>query len=294
MYPYILYPIFWVCQGTMYWALFVIGHDCGHGSFSKGTRLNYLIGHLSHVPLLVPFHSWRISHHKHHTNTSNVRKDESFIAVSERHYKKMFSFVKMVRYHTYWFFGWTLYLIFGMPLTYYSHFLPNSSIFSKEEKPLVIESLIWIIGFLSILMKIYVQFGWMFLVKYYFVPYGLFSSWISIVTLLHHTHPDVPWYRNEEWNFLRGSLSTVDRNYGIIEEIHHNIGTHIVHHLFMKIPHYHLKEATEAIKPILGSYYKRSHEPMLKALWRIWKECRFVDNEKSILFYNGIDTTGSQ
>lgn len=58
----------------------------------------------------------------------------------------------------------------------------------------------------------------------------------------------VPWYRGEEWSYLRGGLSTIDRDFGIFNKIHHDIGTHVVHHLFPQIPHYHLVEATEAAK----------------------------------------------
>lgn len=44
---------------------------------------------------------------------------------------------------------------------------------------------------------------------------------------------------------MRGGLSTIDRDYGIFNKIHHDIGTHVVHHLFPQIPHYNLCEATE-------------------------------------------------
>ena len=52
----------------------------------------------------------------------------------------------------------------------------------------------------------------------------------------------------------QGALSTIDRTYGrVIDYLHHDIGTHVVHHiLFTAIPHYHLREATAAVKPLLG------------------------------------------
>ena len=43
---------------------------------------------------------------------------------------------------------------------------------------------------------------------------------------------------------MRGGLSTIDRDYGMFNKIQHDIGTHVVHHLFPQIPHYHLTEAT--------------------------------------------------
>ena len=60
----------------------------------------------------------------------------------------------------------------------------------------------------------------------------------------------------QEWSYLRGGLSTLDRDYGIFNKIHHDIGTHVVHHLFPQIPHYHLEEATAAVKPVMGDYYR--------------------------------------
>ena len=65
-------------------------------------------------------------------------------------------------------------------------------------------------------------------------------AWLDVVTYLHHHGPsdkdeEVPWYRGEEWNYMRGGLSTIDRDYGIFNKIHHDIGTHVVHHLFPQV-----------------------------------------------------------
>ncbi|CAF4525097.1 unnamed protein product, partial [Rotaria magnacalcarata] len=51
---------------------------------------------------------------------------------------------------------------------------------------------------------------------------------------------DVPWYADSEWNNVKGQLSTVDRDYGHVHSIIHSIGTHQIHHLFTKVPHYYL------------------------------------------------------
>ena len=64
------------------------------------------------------------------------------------------------------------------------------------------------------------------------------------------------WTHAQEWSYLRGGLSTLDRDYGIFNKIHHDIGTHVVHHLLPQIPHYHLEEATAAVKPVMGPYYR--------------------------------------
>lgn len=72
------------------------------------------------------------------------------------------------------------------------------------------------------------------------VPYLFVNAWLVMITLLQHTHPALPHYNDQEWEWLRGALSTVDRSYGFLDHVFHHIAdTHVAHHLFSKMPHYH-------------------------------------------------------
>jgi hypothetical protein len=49
---------------------FVIGHDCGHRSFSDNKLLEDIVGTLAFMPLIYPFEPWRIKHNQHHAQTN--------------------------------------------------------------------------------------------------------------------------------------------------------------------------------------------------------------------------------
>ena len=73
--------------------------------------------------------------------------------------------------------------------------------------------------------------------------------------------------------------------------MHHKIGsTHVVHHLFSKIPHYHALEATEAIKPILGEYYNSTSENPFVSLWNNYLYCKFKEEQGSVRWWKDFPT----
>ncbi len=278
------YPIYWFCQGTMFWALFVIGHDCGHGSFSRYRWLNSLVGHITHTLILVPYHGWRISHRTHHANTGNIDHDESWYPVSESQYRQMSWYEKLARYHLFLLI-YPLYLFKRSPNKSGSHFMPDSPLFRQHEQWQVLTSTFACTAMLGFLAAIALSYGWWALIKFYAVPYLIFVVWLDLVTFLHHTDTDIPWYRGEDWYFLKGALSTVDRDYGWFNPIHHHIGTHVVHHIFNSIPHYHLSEATSAIQPVLGKYYRKSSDPVWRVLWRAYRNCHYVSDRGTKVYY---------
>lgn len=58
--------------------------------------------------------------------------------------------------------------------------------------------------------------------------------YLVAITFLQHRHPEVPHYDNDGWNFIKGALTTIDRDFGLIGRLffHNLIETHVVHHLF--------------------------------------------------------------
>ena len=74
----LLWPLYWFVQGTQMTGVWVLAHECGHQSFSESKTINNLVGLVCHSALLVPYHSWRITHAKHHGNTGSCANDEVF------------------------------------------------------------------------------------------------------------------------------------------------------------------------------------------------------------------------
>lgn len=290
---WLVWPLYWFAQGTMFWALFVIGHDCGHGSFSANKNLNDLIGHLTHSFILVPYHGWRISHRTHHQNHGHVEHDESWYPLSEKLYRSLDGLTRKARFSPMALLAYPVYLWRRSPGKTGSHFNPSSSLFTPRERNHVLLSTTCWAAMLAFLACLTFVMGPLWTFKLYIVPYWIKVGWLGMVTYLHHHGHDqkVPWYRGQEWNYMRGALSTIDRDYGFFNNIHHDIGTHVVHHLFPQIPHYHLVEATEAIKPVLGKYYRQPEKSstfpthLWKHLLKSLTHDHYVEDEGNIVFY---------
>ena len=76
--PWFLLPLAWILTGTALTGFFVIGHDCGHRSFANRKWVNDLLGHLMFLPLIYPFHAWRIGHNYHHKHTNKLSVDNAW------------------------------------------------------------------------------------------------------------------------------------------------------------------------------------------------------------------------
>jgi len=283
----ILWVTYWMVQGCIMTGLWVIGHECGHGGFTDSDILNDVVGWVVHSALLVPYFSWKISHRRHHSNTGSVSRDEVFVPpvksvdqAEDEHedsitseivstFRRLFHIVIMFTI------GWPLYLTInatGRPYPkgrWVNHFLPTSPIFtSDKERIQVLVSDMGLIIALGFLWKLSSMFSFLWMAKMYGIPYLITNFFLVLITFLQHTDHAVPHYDDDQWEWMRGALATVDRDYGILNHVFHHIcDTHVVHHLFFQLPHYHAVEATKAVKKVLGAYYRYDSTPIAKALW---------------------------
>nr|AGX28127.1 omega-6 fatty acid desaturase [Santalum acuminatum] len=287
-YYFLAWPLYWCVQGCILTGVWVVAHECGHHAFSDHQWVDDLVGLVLHSALLVPYFSWKISHRRHHSNTGSLDRDEVFVPKPKsrvRWYSKYLSNNPLGRALSLLLtltLGWPLYLAFNVSGRKYdrfaSHFHPYGPIYSPRERLQIFVSDAGIIAAAYLLYRATVTWGFWWVVCVYGMPLIIVNGFLVLITYLQHTHAALPHYDSSEWDWLRGALATVDRDYGVLNKVFHHItDTHVAHHLFSTMPHYHAMEATKAIKPILGKYYQFDGTPVYKAMWREARECVYVE-----------------
>ncbi|KAJ6428006.1 hypothetical protein OIU84_023421 [Salix udensis] len=210
----------------------------------------------------VPYFSWKFSHRRHHSNIGCLDLDEVFVPKLKSQIPWHYMYLKQ------------------------STRPSLSPIYSDRERLHIYISDLGIFATTSVLCRIAITQGLAFVISIYGVPLLFVNGFLVLITYLQHTHPSLPHYDSAEWDWLRGALVTVDRDYGILNKVFHNItDTHVAHHLVATIPHYHAMEATEAIKPVLGEFYQFDSTPFYKALWREARECLYVEPDEKGVFW---------
>ncbi|KPI86589.1 putative fatty acid desaturase [Leptomonas seymouri] len=296
--------VFWFVQGLNGTALWVLAHECGHNAFSPYRSVNNTVGFAVHSALLVPYHSWRITHGNHHKHTNHLTKDTVFVPSKK---SKVIDLVEESPLMMLWgmvvqfLFGWPAYLLANVASQEYgrraNHFEPSSPLFRKEDAPDIVLSDLGIFATLFVLGLCTYQFSFFNVYCWYLVPYLWVNFWLLYITYLQHTDIRIPHYNIEHWTFVRGAIAAVDRDYGFLLNgwLHHINDSHVVHHLFSQMPFYHAIVVTRKyIKDILGDTYVEDHSALLGALCRSWRECRYVVPSEGVSVFYGFNKKRGQ
>ncbi len=221
--------------------LFIIQHDCGHGSFFGNRHANNWVGRLIGVLTLTPHKVWRRSHSIHHSAAGNLEKrgigDVYTMTVDE--YKNTSRFKRVVYRvyrHPLFLFGMAPTLLFVV-----QNRVPMGLMRSWEYWFSAMGTNVVIAAALGLL----VWFGGLAALLLIFVPALLVAATAGVwLFYVQHQFENTLWDHDEDWQLhdaaLRGSSYYVLP--GVLRWFTGNIGVHHVHHLYSRIPFYRLME----------------------------------------------------
>jgi omega-6 fatty acid desaturase (delta-12 desaturase) len=270
--PYVITALLAVPAGALLIRMFIILHDCGHGSFVASPFWRQVIGNVLGVLTFTAFSDWRHSHGIHHSTSGNLDRrgigDVWTMTLAE--YSASSPFMRL----------W--YRIFRNPLVMFG-FGPVFSFILRHRLPTrgsTRNQVVSVIITDAVLAGILVAAAFTIGIKAYLliqmpimVLGGAGGVWLFYVQ--HQFDPSY-WARTAEWQSMDAALqgSSYYRLPGILQWISGNIGLHHIHHLRPRIPNYNLQECLNAT-PELQLPDPLRFWPSLKSVrLKVWDEKR--------------------
>lgn len=222
--------------------LFIIQHDCGHGSLFRDRRLCDWIGRVLGVFTLTPYDVWRRTHAIHHASTGNLDRrgvgDIPTLTVTEYQQKGWLgrATYRLIR-NPVFLFGVVPFYIFFLQNRLPVHLMRSgwrywmSAMATNAAIAISFTTIVWLGGW-DVLLLVFVPtmfFG------------AIAGTWFFYV---QHQFEETSWQHEDEWTIQEAALygsSHYDLP-GILRWITGNIGVHHVHHLASRIPFYRLSE----------------------------------------------------
>ena len=263
-----------IVAGLGGWGMHCVGHDCGHGAFSRNRKLNFAIGHLALLPLLYPFHAWRHEHNWHHAHANSLELDIDWRPISEEVYHRM------PWQHRLLYSSMRTWAVWAGSINYWVKSAFRPSQFPKKEMRRDVRRSVWFVivaGGAYLALLTYVT-GWQGLLLYFVAPWFAIHAWFSITTLMHHSSEDIPYLSEECWTRNASKLLvTTDYIYPRwLLFLTHNISLHTAHHVAPAMPYYNLRKAQTALRNEYPDMV-RVEKASAPKLWNILRNCRFYD-----------------
>lgn len=259
--PYLLfwYVMIWMLgAGVSYWAVlllavpaglfmvrvFILFHDCTHGSFFASKKANRVAGTLFGILTFVPFDEWRDSHWKHHATVADLDRrgqGDVWTMTTEEFFGARAGERRAYRIYRNPFIMFVLGPLFSFLV--YRRFVPKGA--SKRARPGVYLTDLALVGIL-LLAHFTIGLRAYFLIQLPILFFGgIAGFWLFYV---QHQFDGVYWSRHKEWDRMKAALegsSTYDLP-PLLRWFSGNIGYHSAHHVRPLIPNYNLRAAHEA------------------------------------------------
>ena len=232
--------------------IFIIQHDCGHGSFLASQKANDAIGMFCSILTLTPYHYWRKSHAIHHAGAGKLEKR----GIGDIYTMTVDEFMKLPRWGK---FSYRLYrnpfVLFLLVPTFLFAVLYRFPV-SRMNALRRVEISVYLtnIAIAAAAVGLITFFGWKTFLAVQ-VPITVMTSTLGMwLFYVQHQFEDTYWTTGDEWDFSQAALkgSSFYRLPKVLQWFTGNIGFHHVHHLSPKIPNYMLEKCHKEV-PVLKS-----------------------------------------
>lgn len=226
--------------------LFIIQHDCGHGSFFRTRAANDFLGRALSVLTLTPYASWSRGHAVHHATTGNLdrrgRGDVETWTVAEYEASAP---LKRLFYRLYR--NPFVMVLLGAPMNFI--LLQRLPLGQALRDPKSRQSI------LGLNLALFVVFGvacatiGVGSVVAVYLPTMIIASWAgNWLFFVQHQFDGGSWERERDWDFHVAALagSSYFKLPRIMQWFSGNIGLHHVHHLCSRVPNYRLQACLDA------------------------------------------------
>jgi omega-6 fatty acid desaturase (delta-12 desaturase) len=274
---YLSLPVSWwllpplaMLAGAFLVRVFIIFHDCGHGSFFKSRVANDTVGFIAGILTFTPYYHWRWEHAIHHGAAGDLDRrgtgDIWTLTVQE--------YLESSRWRKFAYRlarnPFMLFVIAPLYLFLVRQRFPSSKANPRERHSVYAMNL----AILGMAIGLSFIFG--------IGPYLLIQSIILMVAggagvwlfYVQHQFEGVYWERAEDWSFVASALqgSSFYKLPRVLQWFSGNIGFHHIHHLSPGIPNYNLEKCHKA-DPLFQQVKPITLLASLKSFnYRLWDE----------------------
>jgi len=269
-YSYLITLALSVLAGGFLVRIFIIFHDCGHGSFFKSQKLNHIVGSICGVMTFTPYFEWRHAHAIHHATAGDLdrRGTGDVLTLTVKEYQQMPGWKRL---------GYRLYrnplvmFILGPMFVFLVvHRFPSRNSKKRERT-----SVYWTnLAILAYIVPLVVLIG---LERYILIqlPIALLTGTAGVwMFYVQHQFEGTYWEKHVQWDYLTAALkgSSYYKLPKILQWFTGNIGLHHIHHLSPRIPNYNLQACHDA-NPLFQQVPTVTLGPSFKSVFfKLWDE----------------------
>jgi acyl-lipid omega-6 desaturase (Delta-12 desaturase) len=261
-------------NGAFLVRIFIIQHDCGHGSFLKNRHAQDWLGRALGVLTLTPYDVWRRTHSIHHSHHGDLDHrgigDVTTLTLDEYRARSPL--------------GRLAYRLYRHPVVMFV--LGPAYLFILQNRlPMGLMNQGWRYwtsamgtnAMIGIALGLIIWFGGLWPVLLIFLPTSVIAATIGVwLFYVQHQFEETHWARGEDWQLHDAALEG-SSHYVLPQPLRWlsgNIGIHHVHHLYSRIPFYRLPEVIREHKELAEAQRLTIRESLATVRLHLWDEAQ--------------------